>query len=179
MKNIFQTLIHYYVFMHPNRTEYQSLLFFAGTHIYKKTEIPSFEKMLEGCARDLLRNVFIIAYLLCSGLVVFLSFPVVMHFFTGERVMVTAAIIPFLNLESTWVYCVTLANQVIVCSALAFFNVGNDCSFMMIINGLWAGVGIVNYSIDEMEHEFERERNVIEQKHQLRHILMQVQVLDR
>lgn len=174
-----QTPILYYRIVAPIRVEYQSIVFFAGNYIYKDSSNAKFQRMLDRRVLQLLTHVLIISGLLFTGYIVFESLPIATFLLTGKRTMVTAVQLPYFDPASDLGYYLNVINQTVLSHFIVFVNIGVDSTFAMIVNSMWAGVDIIRYSVDEMQHNFRQNGNSVEQRRRLRNILIQIQDLDR
>lgn len=171
--------MHFYQIVSQGRVEYQSLIFFGEKYIYLDTVNKKRTKIMDKQAKILIRNCFMLAFLLVGGLSMFYMFPIYMFLTTGKLYPLMPYRLPGTNFDSHWGYFINTVAQCIMSFYVAVPNVGNDCTFAMMLSSLWTGTEITKQSLNEIEVDLKMEKHLNDLKWKLKQILMEIQELER
>lgn len=166
--------------MTQKQHEYQRLIYFGGQHIYKRNTVSTeLNQILDVRAIELIKILVVLATVMVSGFLLYLALPIFLLVWTGERVTMLPYLLPFTDSQSDFGYYLNTLNQGWLSYCICISNVGNDCTFVMILNSLWAGFDTIEYSLKSLAKGLIADGFGTEQKKQFRNVLVQVQDLDR
>lgn len=175
----FQAPIHFARIVTRSRYEYQNLIHFGVNYIYSRVRPNAEERILNARAAQLMRNVFLLSAILVTGFLLYLALPAFQLLFTGERITSLPYLLPFTELNTNRGYYINIVNQIWIAHFICISNVGNDCTFAMILNSLWAATDLIKYSLAELSEALEADGFQFEHQSRLRNIFVQIQDLNR
>lgn len=97
----------------------------------------------------------------------------------NERESLLPYLLPFTDIDSHSGYILNYGNHVIMSFFICVSNVGNDCTFAMMINTLWAAVDITKHSINELKISVNSNDHLIYSNKIIHEVFLEIQDLDR
>lgn len=122
---------------------------------------------------------FILASVLISGMLIYFIAPILQLFVLNERQALLPYLLPLTDIETAWGYILNYVNHAVIAYFACLSGIGNECTFAMMINSLWAGVDIVRHSIEELKECVKTDERAARRKDIIREILVEIQDLDR
>ena len=139
------------------------------------------EKLLQKHANILLRNICILTCMLLVSTIIFYTIPVYMYFVHEQVQPLLPHKFPFLDIHTLHGYIITFLTHIEITFCVAIPNVGNDCTFAMILSSFAAGVDLIKYSLNELGEDVLKQgsKKDFRQSAKLRNILIQIRDLER